>query len=410
MSAARQANLDVRLVVVAPTFDNAATLRALLEGVAAHGLPIIVTDDGSTDGTRAILASWRDESAGRWVVTHDANCGKAAALRSGFARAEALGFTHALTIDTDGQHDPADVPSIVRLSVADRRAIVLGARPIDGPGYPTRSRVGRWFSNALVWFIGGVRVSDSQCGMRIYPLDVVRTLGAETSRYAFETEVLARAGWANVPVAEVPIRCIYELPTGRVTHFRPWRDSFSAAWMHTRLIARSLYFWPPRKVHPTGDETTTGTLVERTLRWSNPMRTWRLIRRDAVERERVAASAGLGLFVGCQPAFGLKTILCLAAARGFNLQPLVVLTASSLTTPPVGLFVWAASIAIGHALLHGSLPSPDTYDIGRLGPAAVLRLVAAEWIIGAIVFGAAIGASAWLLLRLIVRRMPIASR
>lgn len=406
MTFANEPTSAPRLVVVAPTFDNAATLRAVLDGVAARGLPIIVTNDGSRDDTAAILGRWLDGTPGRWVVTHDVNRGKAAALRSGFARAAELGFTHALTIDTDGQHDPADVEALVRLSVADPRAIVVGSRPVDPACYPTRSRVGRWCSNVLVWFIGGVRVGDSQCGLRVYPLDVVRTLGAHTSRYAFETEVLARAGWANVPVAQTTIRCIYELPSGRVTHFRPWRDSLSAAWMHTRLIARSLYFWPPQKMHPTDDRTTTGTLVERTLRWFNPMRTWRLIRRDATERERLAASTGLGLFVGCQPAFGLKTILCLAAARGFNLQPLVVIAASSLTTPPVGLFVWAASIAIGHAVLHGSIPSPETYDIDRLGAATVLRLVAAEWILGALIFGAAAGGVAWLAMRSIVRRVP----
>lgn len=396
------------MVVVAPTYNNARTLRAVLDGVAAHGLPVIACDDGSTDATASLLAEWLNEphvEGTRFVVTHGINQGKAAAMRSGFAHAATLGFTHALTIDTDGQHDPSDVVGLLYASATNPQAMIVGVRPIDDVAYPFRSRLGRALSNGLVWFIGGVHVSDSQCGLRVYPIALVRELGAHTSRYAFETEVLARAGWANVDVFEVPIRCIYVVDgQTRVTHFRPWADSISAAWMHSGLILRSILPWPSRKAIAVDDETRTGTLFERCLRWCNPLRTWRQVRVNAAERERVAASVGVGLFVGCQPWFGVKTIVCLAVARVLSLQPLVTIGASSLTTPPVGFAVWTLSIAVGHLALHGSWPDAARYDVRTLGAAAVFKSVASEWIVGGIIVGCAVGITAWSLTRLAMRR------
>lgn len=378
-----------KFVVVAPTYNNARTLPGVLAGLAALGLPVIAVDDGSTDGTAAALEHWAGET-----VTHPANRGKAAALRTGFARAAELGYTHAVTIDTDGQHDVADVPALVGLSRDNPDAIVVGARP-RGPGYPARSWLGRRASNALVQLIGGARVSDSQSGLRVYPLDVVRALRSRTSRYAFETEILARAGWANVPVVEAAIRCIYDVPAGRVSHFCPGRDSASAVLMHAALLHRSVWPARPAKVHPVNDRTTTGTLWERGVRWANPFRTWRLLREDAAQRERVAASVGWGAFMAFQPFFGLKTVSCLAVSRLFRLQPLVVMGTSSLATPPVGPILWAMSIWLGHLLLGRPLPR---YDLAA-GPTALFHNLATEWVVGAMAFGVLAGAAAYLATR-----------
>src|SRR5689334_17319301 len=138
---------SIRLVVIAPTYNNARTLGEVIEQLAwGLGLAVIVVNDGCDDDSAAILARWSscESSTGRWVVTHDRNLGKAAALRSGFGRARQLGFTHAITIDTDGQHDVADVPSLIRLAQQRPDALVLGARSTNVGNYPLGSRIGRW--------------------------------------------------------------------------------------------------------------------------------------------------------------------------------------------------------------------------------------------------------------------------
>lgn len=252
-------------------------------------------------------------------------------------------------------------------------------------------------------------MSDSQCGLRLYPVDIVRKLGARTSRYAFETEVLTRCGWAHVEVREVEVRCIYRVPTGRVSHFRPVGDSLHAAWMHARLLCRSLSPWPYPKLSPRHtSHATSGTIVERLARWLNPVHAYRSLRRDPAERRRLAPSLACGIIVGFQPPVGHKTALCLLLAKAFRLQPLVVVATSSLLSPPLGLLAWGLSIGVGHTLLHGSWPSRAAYDLQ--GPVSeLLARLALEWTVGATACGIAIAAVVYLATHLTVARLDRAT-
>ena len=393
----------MRLIAVAPSFNNAATLRAVLDGLATQGLGTIVVNDGATDDTRAQLEAWLSEPGGdRHVVHHEVNRGKAAAMHTGFARAAELGFTHAVTIDTDGQHDPADVAELARAAAAAPDAIIVGDRPCE-EGYPLGSLIGRRASNALVRLVSGARVGDSQCGLRIYPLETVLVLDARTGRYAFETEILVRAAWANVPIVDVPIRCIYHAPAGRVSHFRLLPDTVSGGAMHLRLLARSLLPWPTRKLIPVTGDGETGTIFDRSRRWLTPLRAWRSLRLDPRARERVGAAIGWGLFIGTQPPLGYKGALCLLIAKVFRLQPLIVLGTSSLSTPPLGFVLWGAAIVVGHVLLHGTMPSAAQYDMVTHGALPVVRALALEWVVGGLVFGTALGVTAWLVADRVIR-------
>lgn len=398
-----------RAVVVAPTYRNAHLLPAVLAALADTGLPVLAIDDGSDDDTANVLNRWRDDDAGRRVITHAVNRGKAAALRTGFARARELGFTHALTIDTDGQHDVADVAPLLDLARRHPDALFVGARPTATPGYPLASRIGRAISNFFVHLESGARVSDSQCGLRVYPLDAVARSGATAGRYGYETEVLTRLAWAGVGVGETPIRCVYDVAGGRVSHFRPFRDSLQATAIHVRLLTRSFLPWPARKIAPRPPEGyATGTIAERVGRWINPLTVWRQVRREAAARERLAASMAVGIFIATIPAYGLKTILCLLTSKWMRLQPLVVLAVSSLNTPPAGVLLAAASIATGHRLLHGTLPAPGRYDSFRHGVWPTLRLVAAEWVLGSIVVGGVLALLTYGVVRFTMRAIPLA--
>jgi len=245
-----------RPAIVAPTFNNAGTLGEILGRLEVLGLPIFAVNDGSTDQTGDILGRWGCSGEGRHVCVHPTNRGKAAALRSGFAAADAAGFSHAVTIDTDGQLPPEEVPAMLAAAAACPAALVLGARDELARDYPVRSRLGRRVSNLLVRWECGQRVLDSQCGLRVYPLALARAGCCRAEYFGFETEIIVRAAWEGTPIASVPVGCRYFTAAERVSHFRPWRDSFRAVAMHVRLLVESMRIEPRAAVLTRPEDST----------------------------------------------------------------------------------------------------------------------------------------------------------
>ncbi len=242
---------DTRFTVVAPTYNNALTLLDILERIDATGLPVIVVNDGSNDATAEILASWarRHESPAFSSVTHEHNRGKAAALRTGFERAIALRFTHAVTIDTDGQLDPEQIRDLVAAAEAHPHALIIGARDDTRPDYPASSKVGRRFSNFAIRVASGVSVADSQCGFRVYPLEAAQ-LPCRARHFGWEAEIITRAAWAGYDIVNVPVNCRYFQDDRHVSHLNPWRETARGILLHARLIFTRLLL--PARTHPSG--------------------------------------------------------------------------------------------------------------------------------------------------------------
>jgi glycosyltransferase involved in cell wall biosynthesis len=183
------------------------------------------------------------------VITHEVNCGKAAALMTGFAAAKQLQFSHAVTIDTDGQLDPSEIPSLIEQARCHPDALIVGARNDQAADYPIRSRLGRRISNLMIRLESGVRVADSQCGFRVYPLRMFDCVHPRAGRYALETEIITLAGWAGIAVINTPVTCRYEADTRLVSHFRVGRETMQSIMLHARL----LFMAPVRRlVKPRG--------------------------------------------------------------------------------------------------------------------------------------------------------------
>ncbi len=245
-----------RPCALVPSLDNAATIGGVVAEIVALDVPVIVVDDGSTDGTGDVAR----EAGATAVVRHDVNRGKGVALKTGWDAAAERGFTHVIALDADGQHRPSDIPGFVARIAQAPDAILVGDRPMDGDHVPRSSRVGRAISDFMLWAaaakeIGGER-PDTQCGFRAYPLAHVRRLPLRGARYELEMEVLVRAAWLGVPVIGVPIAVHYPDPAERVTHFHKWRDNARIVGVYTRLMLMRL-FWPvfrPRSslVPPSG--------------------------------------------------------------------------------------------------------------------------------------------------------------
>ena len=226
-----------RFAILIPVYNHAEGIGPVIERARGLDLPLWVVDDGSTDGTAAKLAGL----PGITVIRHEENRGKGAALLTGFA-AMAGKADWAVTIDADGQHDPQYIPVLIGAIPVGLRPIVVGWREgMTGEDVPWTSRFGRGFSNFWVRCAGGSSLSDTQSGMRIYPLPEVERLGVKARRFQFEVEVLVRARWAGIPVIEAPVAVSYTPGMTRVSHFRPFVDFCRNSETFTRLICLRIF-------------------------------------------------------------------------------------------------------------------------------------------------------------------------
>lgn len=391
--------MSIRTVVVAPSYNNAGTLADVLTRVAAIGLPILLVNDGCTDQTDNVFEAWRrtHPRADVRMLRHRHNRGKAAALRTGFAAAMEAGYTHALTIDTDGQHDPELIPRLLEAAEREPLAYVLGVRDDRHGDYPARSRLGRRLSNLFIRLECGLKVADSQCGMRVYPLDLVRAVHCRAGRFGYEAEMISRAVWAGCPIVEVPINTRY-LPAGqRVSHFNPWWDSFLGVLMHGRLMAREMTPLSHRQYHPGDLPPQKPVTLREILSWLNPFRAWREMREGRIDQSELAAALAMGVFVANLPIYGLQTALCLYLARRLHLNPLAVLAGCQISMPPISALLIAAALIVGHFVLHGSLMAwPDLGSIHAIWHALAWPVLL-DWAVGGVIVGLLMAAAVFVL-------------
>ena len=242
----------MRVALIIPCYNHGLRLQAVLAGARELGLPIFVVNDGSGDDSQAILDTLvrLPEYACLHLLRHPVNQGKGAALCTAFAAAAAQGFDWALSMDADGQHLPEDAEKLLaHARAAGERALVVGARMgMDGIHVPWTSRAGRGFSNFWVWACGGPWLTDSQSGLRLYPLPETLQLGVRARRYQYEVEVLVLARQRQLRIVEVPVQVVYQPRGERISHFRPGRDFLRNSATFSRLFCRRfLNVLKPRK-------------------------------------------------------------------------------------------------------------------------------------------------------------------
>lgn len=294
---------SIRPVVVIPTYDNGGTLERVLDRIEAVGVDMIVVNDGSSDDTSEILERWSSRSAGinRIHRTHDVNRGKAAAMLTGFKAASEAGYTHGVTIDSDDQLDPEQIPVLIEVATTQPSALVLGMRNDMADDYPARSRMGRRTGDLAARVETGVRMIDTPCGFRVYPIRLIESVPCHSGRFAWEGEILTRAAWAGFPVVNEPVRCRYFPKGERVSHFKLGRDWGEGLLLHVRLLLRTIAPVPTRFDRP-------GPLPRRSLlrsAWDAicPLRLFRLALGDHADTLLLASSVGLGVLVGIIPAW-----------------------------------------------------------------------------------------------------------
>ena len=232
---------QLKICAVIPTYNNAGTLAGVLDGVSEHISELIVVNDGSTDGTSALLA---ESGHPLTLVEFPKNKGKGAALKAGLRKARELGFDYAITIDSDGQHFPSDIPAFLEAIKANPGAMILGSRNLQAENMPSGSTFANRFSNFWFTVQTAKKLPDTQTGFRAYPLRKLPCLGLLTRRYEAELELLVFSAWRGVKLIPVPVRVIY--PEDRVTSFRPGADFTRISVLNTILCALAIVYGYPR--------------------------------------------------------------------------------------------------------------------------------------------------------------------
>ena len=235
-------------LVLIPSYNPGAKLFETLAAARAHWTPVWVVVDGSTDGSAEALTQLASQDPGLTVLVLPRNRGKGAAVLHGARLALAAGFSHALTMDSDGQHPAEQIGPFMRASMAQPAALILGEPQFDAsaPALRVRGRrISNWIANLETLWAG---IHDSLFGFRVYPLaPLIRVMQHQPwmRRFDFDVEVAVRLCWRGLPVGNLPAPVRYYRPQeGGVSHFNYWRDNALLTWMHMRLLAGALLRLP----------------------------------------------------------------------------------------------------------------------------------------------------------------------
>jgi glycosyltransferase involved in cell wall biosynthesis len=240
--------MNFRPCALIPVFNHHRDIVRLTAALRAAGLPVILVDDGSDRTTAAILDQLAGDETAVTLLRHTRNRGKGAAFLTGLETAAHARYTHALQIDADGQHDPAQTATLLALSRAEPEALISGTPNYD-ESVPAIRYYGRWITHLLVWLETGSRtLIDSMCGYRVYPIAITLHAFHTQSvgrRMDFDTEIMVRLYLMGTPVRFTPVTVHY--PHDGVSHFRLLRDNLRMIWLHVRLLATLPWRAPHRR-------------------------------------------------------------------------------------------------------------------------------------------------------------------
>ncbi|MBW3518410.1 DUF2062 domain-containing protein [Flavobacterium sp. NKUCC04_CG] len=333
------------ICVIIPTYNNPKTLSRVIEGVLCFTTDIIIVNDGSTDNTRAILKSYSDLHQ----IHFPTNCGKGYALRQGFKKALELGFSYAITIDSDGQHFPEDIPVFVESQLqAQSDTLWIGSRNMNQESVPKKSSFGNKFSNFWFWFETGISLTDTQSGYRMYPIKAMPKRYI-TRKFEFEIEVIVRTAWKHIPVRNIPINVLYD-PAERVSHFRPFKDFTRISILNTVLVLIALLYIFPRNLIGQFKKKSFSKFLREDILGSDD------------SNEKKALSIALGSFIGIAPLWGLQSFLSIFLAAVFRLNKVLSFAFSNVSIPPMIPFIIYGSLQVGGIFYA----SKTVFDFGQI--------------------------------------------
>ncbi|MFK5856078.1 MAG: DUF2062 domain-containing protein [Bacteroidota bacterium] len=330
---------ELSTCVIIPTYNNATTIEQVIVGVLVYTTDVIVVVDGSTDNTSEILKKFDNIE----VVKYEQNVGKGWAIRKGFEKALALGFDYAITIDSDGQHFPDDLPIFIDELKQNPDSVIIGSRNIKADGMPSKNTFANKFSNFWFWAETNIKLPDTQSGYRLYPIKLYRDTKFFTRKYEFEIEVIVRSAWSGIKVIPVPVKVYYPPEEERVSHFRPMPDFTRISILNSILVLITfLYIIPLRALFYLSNNKFTKVVKEQLLMHNeNPA--------------KLSVAMGFGIFMGIFPIWGFQMIVAALLAHFFKLNKIVVLVFSNISLPPLIPFIIYFSYTIGGLVMDNPM-------------------------------------------------------
>ena len=233
--------MQIRPCVIIPIYNNRNTIRAVVQSIESLHLPCLIVDDGSDEATQQTLRAIDQEINWVDIIWRPQNNGKGAAMYDGFTMARNQGFTHAIQIDADGQHDSNDIPKFLDEAQRAPDALIL-SNPLFDDDAPKSRRYGRLITTVCVWIETlSTEIKDTLCGFRCYPLEPVMQCYKKVNignGMVFDTEIAVHLYWLGTPVRNVATKISYA--DGGLSHFNYVGDNLKISWMHTKLIVGML--------------------------------------------------------------------------------------------------------------------------------------------------------------------------
>ncbi|CAM3260967.1 DUF2062 domain-containing protein [Aequorivita lipolytica] len=355
----------LKCCVIIPTYNNYKTLQQVIEGVLVYTENVIVVNDGSTDSTAEILVRFPQIQQ----IHLSKNKGKGNALRQGFQHADSLGYHYAITIDSDGQHFPEDIPIFIEVleNDANREILLIGARNMTQLGVPKKSSFGNKFSNFWFWVETGTRLQDTQSGFRLYPLFAMKRLKFYTSKFEFEIEAIVKAAWSGIEVKNIPIQVHYEMEN-RVSHFRPFKDFTRISILNTWFVFVTFLYIKPRNLFRKLKKKGLKRFIMEDFLGSD----------DSVEKK--AFSIALGVFIGLSPIWGFHTIAVIFLALLLNLNKVIAFAFSNVSLPPFIPLILYFSLKLGSWILGENF----VLSVSEIDPSMELVKYLKSYIVGSL--------------------------
>ena len=227
-----------KILIVIPTYNNASTIFVVIKKASETSYDVLVVNDGSTDKTKYII-----QNQNIFLVSHQVNSGKGAAILTGLKWAKKHCYSHIITIDADGQHEPSETIKFIPKINKNPLAIIVGTRDFSSNDVPGKSRFGRKFSNFWLKAACGATLPDTQSGFRAYPVNKILQLKLKETGYNLEIEVLAKAVWTGLSLDSVDISVHYSDETKKASHFDPLLDNLRMAKTYAKLILHNCAIW-----------------------------------------------------------------------------------------------------------------------------------------------------------------------